>query len=302
MDFTTMLWAANNLIPLANDAAQTAPFTHDRPLILVSMGVAVAGAYAALELGARSTQREGAGAYAWLAAAGFVLGAGAFAMHFVGLAALETPLMRGFEPTPTIVSCLIALSFATTGFMLGGPRFRPLRYAAAGLWFGVGGILMHYLGMRGLIIDAELTYQPLFVLGTSIGAVLSSAGALWLCTFRRPVWMQIAIAFPMGAVIASLHFFDMAGAVLTPSPRFSAASEDMGALVLTTAAAMAALAIIAFLAARWNERGEARGAAPWGRPAKPEPRQKAWDAVGEDGVVIVPDVSPTPSIHKSAQG
>ena len=53
-----MLGSMRNLIPLATEsAAPTAPLTHDRALVALAMLLAVAGAYAALELGARSRAR-----------------------------------------------------------------------------------------------------------------------------------------------------------------------------------------------------------------------------------------------------
>src|SRR5262245_35389445 len=98
------------------------------------MALAVAGAYAALELGGRARARTGAAAYAWLAASGLALGAGVWCMHFVALTALETPLMRGFTLGPTALAAAIAMTAGVTGFVMGGPRFHLARYALAGVW------------------------------------------------------------------------------------------------------------------------------------------------------------------------
>lgn len=279
------LGALGGLIPLApGSGGPSAPFTHDRVLAALSMAAAVAGCYAALELGGRAQARQGLVSMLWQAGAGLMLGAGVWAMHFIALVALETPLMRGFAAAPTIASCLIALTFASTGFVLGGRQWRSWRYAAAGLWFGVGSILMHYVGMQGLVIDAELSYRPLFVVGTALGAIACSMLGLWLCATPHPGWVRVGVAFPMGATIASLHFFDIAGSVLAPKPSFEPPPALDASAGFVTALALGAAASVAVLLAWWDGRGGLRpGRAPGVRSARTAP------ADPNEGVVIVPD-------------
>lgn len=279
------LGALGGLIPLTPEAgAPSAPFTHDRLLAALSMVAAVAGCYAALELGARAQARQGLVGGLWLAAAGLMLGAGVWAMHFIALVALETPLMRGFAAAPTIASCVIALAFGSTGFVLGGRHWRSWRYAAAGLWFGVGSILMHYVGMLGLVIDAELSYRPLFVVGTAIGAFACSTLGLWLCTTPHPLWVRIGVAFPMGATIASLHFFDIAGSVLTPKPSFAPPQALDASAGFLTALALGAAVTVAVLLAWWDGR---RGLQP--RRARGAGSARSASSDPNEGVVIIPD-------------
>lgn len=278
-----------DLIPLASGASASAPLAHERPLVALSMAAAVLGSYAALEFGSRTRAHVGVASYLWLALSGFAMAAGVFSMHLIGLAALETPLMRGFSPGLTTLSGVVALTFAVTGYMIGGPRFQPVRYVFAGFWFGLGGILMHYLGMAGLIIDAALAYNPLFVMGTTAGGFLCSTASLWLCTNGRPRWMQAAMAFPMGAAVAALHFFDMAGAVLTPQPQFSPLRQDIMDIAVGAAIAMAVLAVLSFLLTRWDETRRPRAA--------PAASTQGWAglsdaAADEEGVVIVPEGPP----------
>ena len=279
----------NGLIPLALDpSASSAPFTHDRVLAALAMAAAVAGCYAALELGVRAQARRGAAGIVWLAGAGVMLGAGVSAMHLIALVALETPLMRGFAFAPTMASCVIALLFGASGFVLGGRQWRSWRYVVAGLWFGFGSILMHYVGMRGLVIDADLSYRPLFVAGTGLGAFICSTLGLWLCTSPPPGWVRFGVAFPMGAAVASLHFFDIAGTVLAPRPTFAPPPElnmDIGYLI-ALAAGLAAL--VAVLLA-W---GDARGGLAFPVRARRDSRSVAAHSASsdpEEGVVVIPD-------------
>jgi len=282
--------ALNGLIPLALDSSgPSAPFTHDRALAALSMVAAVAGAYAALELSARAQAREGRVGLAWMAAAGLMLGAGVWAMHFIALVGLQTPLLRGISAGPTVASCIIALVCASTGFLIGGRGRNLWRLAIAGLWFGVGSVLMHYVGMRGLVIDADLTYRPLFVAGTGLGAFACSTVGLWLCASPHPAWARFGLAFPIGAAVASLHFFDIAGTVLAPRPSFAPpVPADVGAAIFT-ALAIGLAALAAWLLAWWDARREP---APALRPQRAAGMTKqAAGAEPNEGVVVVPDSS-----------
>ena len=109
------LAALAGLIPLAPETgAPSAPFTHDRLLAALSMAAAVAGCYAALELGARAQARQGLVGGLWLAAAGLMLGAGVWAMHFIALVALAgmywvTPLKDRVRLTAIALICAGAI-------------------------------------------------------------------------------------------------------------------------------------------------------------------------------------------------
>jgi NO-binding membrane sensor protein with MHYT domain len=291
-----VLGAFSGLIPLAAASSEpTAPFTHDQVLAAVSMAAAVAGCYAALELGARAQARTGLAGAIWLAAAGLLLGAGVWAMHFVALVALETPLLRGFEVGPTVASCVIALVFGASGFVLGGRHWRSWRYGVAGVWFGVGSILMHYVGMQGLVIDADLSYRALFVAGTGIGAFICSTLGLWLCTSPHPGWVRFGVAFPMGAAIVSLHFFDIAGTVLAPRPTFAPPPASDAALGYLTALVAGLAALVAVSLAWWDARRGLAFSLRFRRTAGASAPASAASPDPEEGVVVIPDPPGTAS-------
>lgn len=274
-----VLNALVDLFPLAASGDVGAPLIHERTLMALSMAVAVVGAGAALELGSRSLAHSGRAALLWRAGSGLSMGVAVWAMHFIGLVALDTPLMRGFLLGPTLWSLAIAALLGSGGYVIGGDRFRLWRYAVAGAVFGCGGVAMHYVGMRGLVIDAELSYRPIYLAGTSAAAVATSIVSLWLCTSARPRWARLVLAFPVGAVMSGIHFFDMAGAVLSPSPHFSSSVQDTRQLGVWVALAAAGLAAAAFGLSYIDERGVLTRR-PRAKPASGDPAE---------GVVIIPE-------------
>lgn len=282
-----------NIIPFAVEAsANGADFSHDRALMALSMLTSIVGSFAALLLGARARAHFdiGDGHHVWLAASGAMMGAGFWGMHFVGLVALETPLLRGFDTTIALGTLALATLVGATGYLLGGMRLSWWRYPLAGIWFGLGGIGTHYIGMQGLLIDAELAYRPELVLATSIAGIMSSMVSLLVCTLHRPMWMQAIVAFPVGAVIASLHFFDMAGTVMTPHPQFLPPPALTSAPAVAAAGLVLVLALAAFVSAHLDAR---RAIDPTGSTLfAAKARKTSLRDENEDGVVIVPNLGP----------
>jgi NO-binding membrane sensor protein with MHYT domain len=197
-----------------------------------------------------------------MAAAGAMLGAGIWATHFIGMLAFQSPLKHGFAFLPTTISALVVIGLGCAAFTLAGlrPTWRSL--LIAGACVGLGAILMHFLGMRGLRIEAALSYRPIPVAATSLGAVVAGVAALRLAHRTSPSWLRGVAAFPMGAVIAGLHYTDAAATIITPRPAFAPPPQTDAAPMMATLviAAMVFLSAVALLAAALD-RGAARRAA-----------------------------------------
>ena len=68
--------------------------THDSALVLLSIVIAVAASYTALDLASRVRASLGWARHAWLATAALAMGGGIWAMHFVGMLAFSMPSME----------------------------------------------------------------------------------------------------------------------------------------------------------------------------------------------------------------
>ncbi len=211
-----------SFFPLASGETPGAPFTHDRTIVALSLLVAIAIAFAFLELGDRARASDGARAGVWNAAAGGMFGLCVWYPHFIGLLALKSPLAHGVAPAPTAASAALMIILGAASFLVAGRLPRLGRIGLVGLGLGLGGVLMHYIGMAGLRVEATLSYRAGPALMTMLGAVVGSTLALWVAHRLESPWRRIALAFPTGAIAAGLHYVDVASTVMTPNPDFAA--------------------------------------------------------------------------------
>src|SRR5262249_4140939 len=219
---TANLTALASFAPLAGGEAPGAPFTHDRTIVALSLLVAIAMAFAFLELGERVRASDGARASAWNAAAGGMFGLCVWSPHFIGLLALKSPLVHGVAPALTATSAALMIIFGAVSFVVAGRLPTLGRIGLVGLGLGLCGVLMHYIGMAGLSVEAALSYRMGPALMTTLGAIGGSALALWVAHRLQSPWRRIALAFPTGAMAAGLHYVDVASTVMTPNPDFAA--------------------------------------------------------------------------------
>jgi NO-binding membrane sensor protein with MHYT domain len=242
-----------NLIPLEPDASVvSAPYSHDKTLVGASMLIAVVTAYAFQELAARARAHTRAVSLAWNVAAGGMFGGSVWLTHLMGMLALETPLVHGLDPAATTVSGIVGLLSGCLAFAVAEAKPPWWRLIPAGLIVAAGGIVMHYLGMQGLRIEAELTYRAPMIVVTSIGASVMCIAAIWLAYRIDSSWMRAALAFPFGAAAAGLHYTDMAALVITPRPQFEPQTfvnpepwQALGIALATACAVIAALSAVA---------------------------------------------------------
>ena len=258
-----------------------APLAHDRALVLLSILTCLVAVYAMFELAERANTLPGARGLVWRVASGAMIAVAVWTAHFIGLLAIESPLVRGIEPLGTAGSGLVALAGGAVGFVIAGPRPHFARYAIAGAVTGFTGVVMHYWGILALQMDAALSVQALWAVLTLFGAFMGAVAAVYLAhrsssTLQRVVW-----AFPVAALIVSLHYLDMAATILRPRPDFLAPTPVVQAGVLAglVAAATAILAAVAI----WLAFADRAAPSP---PRRPQGKQGAGD--DETGVVIIP--------------
>jgi NO-binding membrane sensor protein with MHYT domain len=157
--------------------------------------------------------------------------------------------------------------------VLAGSKAVWWRILIASACIGVGAIAMHYLGMRGLEIEATLTYRAPLIAFTTAAALIGSVVALWAAQRIDAAWLRAVVAFPLGAVSAGLHYTDVAAMVVRARPAFEA--HAAGIPELWQAAAIIAAALLVLAAALVG--------AAYDREAT---RRRA--ATADDHVVIIP--------------
>ncbi|ULH17040.1 hypothetical protein MF271_17090 (plasmid) [Deinococcus sp. KNUC1210] len=212
------------------------------PYILLSIGIAVITSFFALELARRFRRTDSRMAPLIL---GTVLGYGIWAMHFVGMLAFELHSSFSYELPRTLISGVAAIIFLIAAcFFWDGGSATPARIGGSGVIAGTGIVLMHYLGMSALQLNATTSYVPgafivsvLIAVGAATAAfyLFTRAMATQLATLPR-IGLQIGAALVMGAAIAGMHYTGMAAIHFSPkntaSINVTSGSDSQGLVFL----------------------------------------------------------------------
>lgn len=223
------------------------PVSHEPWLVVLSLIVAIQGAYVGLTLAVQIGGAEGLRRRLLLAGAAISLAVAIWAMHFVGMLAARLPFPVDFLVFPTLLSflvCVIVVGIAVFAISAGPPS--ALRLAAAAIFMGIGIATMHYIGMTALHASAHLEHGLLFVIASVAVGIAASGLALWLAGGRSGRPPLILSAIVLGLAIAGMHYTAMAGLAVFPHPA-AAADGAMGGAAISTDLLASIVAIVAFL-------------------------------------------------------
>ena len=191
-------------------------------LVILSILIASAASYTALELAARITAAGGRERLAWLAGGSVAMGVGIWSMHFVGMLAFHLPLPISYGLWLVLLSVVVAIGASALAlFVASRPSLGPLGLIGGALWMGPAIAGMHYIGMAALSVEAQLSYSRWLVIASVAIAVLASLGGLGLGhrfradESRRTRLGRSASALLFGAAIAGMHYTGMAAADFT---------------------------------------------------------------------------------------
>jgi NO-binding membrane sensor protein with MHYT domain len=95
---------------LASGDGLTVAGTHDGTLVALSILIATAASYTALDLAGRIRASSGWTCYAWLVTSAVAMGGGIWSMHFVAMLAFSMPGMEvNYDLPLTALSLLLAV-------------------------------------------------------------------------------------------------------------------------------------------------------------------------------------------------
>ena len=240
---------------------------HQPALVALSAAVAIFTAYVALDLAGRYRAATGTARWAWLGASAVAMGGGVWSMHFIGMLALLLPVPLAFDVDITLASLLLPILLTGGALALvGGAPTSWRRLAIGGLLMGGGIVLMHYLGMAAISIDATVTYDPALVALSVAIAVAAATAALKLAGFVRSPWQRTVGALMMGVAVVGMHYVGMAAATFTmvdgapgtPLPASSIKPHLLALQVAGVAGVVLALALASSTLARRNAEAKVR--------------------------------------------
>ncbi len=226
---------------------------HNPVLVILAYLVACAGSFATLDMAERVRHVDLAAAqqrWRWVGA--FCLAGGIWAMHFIGMLALQIPIETHYDLPMTLVSLLIAVIASWLAMKtLSHAQLQLWRYLLASIWIGLGICTMHYVGMAAMRSQATAYYQPdLFGLSIAI-AISASLVALLLSRYLSNgsgmfhQLLKYASSLLLGGGIVAMHFTGMwALKLVMPAAGTPSIAVDDNPLQLGLTIAVIALLII----------------------------------------------------------
>ncbi|WP_142847499.1 MHYT domain-containing protein [Telmatospirillum sp. J64-1] len=273
---------------------------YDPLLVVVSILIAVFGAYTALDMVERARASAGRRAMTWLGCGAFAMGAAIWSMHFVGMLAFQMAMPVSYDLGLTFASFVLPIFVSGLGLYCVMRLAGSLRaYALGGGVMGIGIVSMHYLGMAAMRMEGRILYDPSLVALSVAIAVTASTAGLWLA-FRASGFTEKALgAVVLGMAVISMHYCGMAAATFVPMELGISALPD-GALHsdrLAMAVALLISALLALLLA--GSAAERRATAK--RVMAEQARYRAVVDNAADPIVVVDQDGRIESLNKAAQ-
>jgi NO-binding membrane sensor protein with MHYT domain len=197
--------------------------SYDHLQVALSVLLAVAASYAALDLAGRVTAARRWMRVAWLTGGALVMGTGIWSMHYVGMLALQLPTAVRYHWPTVLLSLISGIVCSAFALILVSWRKMGLAYALAGSLFMGGGIVaLHYIGISAMRLTARCQFDRFLVALSVVLAVIFSLVALWLAFYFRnephnPMLRKAGSAVIMGAAISAMHYTAMAAVTFVPT-------------------------------------------------------------------------------------
>ncbi|QJR82364.1 PAS domain S-box protein [Alteromonas pelagimontana] len=209
------------------------------PLVAVSVFIAISASYIAFRTAGQARGTDNPLYKQILLGVGsLALAGGIWAMHFIGMLALEVCTPISYNVTLTAVSFLPSLAAAWVAlYNIIFKRVSPGQIMLAGLLVGAGIGCMHYTGMAAMEMAPLLRYDlGLFLLSLVVAVVLSML-SLWikfgLTRFTRlsktGIKLRLIASIVMGSAISGMHYTGMIAArfVMPPGLENSTQSDTI---------------------------------------------------------------------------
>lgn len=194
--------------------------SYDDWLVVLSVLVAISSSVLALQL-TRLSQKQTSSVAKQLStiASSISLGAGIWAMHFIGMLAYQICTKVSYSAEISIISMMpgtLASYYALRLMSDNQPDYRKL--IKGGLSVGAGIGAMHYTGMLAMQMQPVLKFDLVWVLISIVVAVGLSTLSLWIGIYlnqRGQIPAQAGIILGgliMGCAITAMHYTGMASA------------------------------------------------------------------------------------------
>jgi diguanylate cyclase len=220
------------------------PVTYEAWLVLLSIVMAIQGAYVGLSLALQISGATGTRRRLLLAGATVSFAVAIWTMHFVGMLAVRLPFQVDYLVLPTLLSFLVcAIVVGAAVYATGSGPLTLLRLTLSSCLMGGGIFAMHYLGMSALDASTHMIHNPVYVAASMAIAIAASGLALWLATGRAWRAPLILSAAAFGMAISGMHYTAMTGVTLYPFVTAASAAPALSTDLLAIVVAVVAFCV-----------------------------------------------------------
>ena len=229
--------------------------SHNPWLVSLSVVVAIVASIIAMQLaGVAQNSSQATPRKLAIATGSFALGAGVWAMHFIGMLAFELCTSVQYSPWITLVSMVPSLLAAYLALrVLSGKSRTWTHIGLGGALIGAGIGVMHYSGMAAMQMAPELHYDLVGFAISIVVAVALAVAALWIrfeLSQRKNLsnGQSVVLAgIVMGCAISGMHYtaMDASKYVGLAESGFNASTNNTTILALTIAFVTLCISVLA---------------------------------------------------------
>ncbi|GAA2807012.1 MHYT domain-containing protein [Streptomyces showdoensis] len=248
--------------------------------------MACLGAALGLRCTTRSLRHDDTFKAGWLALGATSIGTGIWTMHFIammGFSVQQAPI--SYDRPLTFASLGVAIVMVGVGIFIVGYRgATALTLVTGGTITGLGVATMHYLGMAGMRLHGQITYDTPTVALSVVIAVVAATVSLWAAVSIHGFLASLGASLVMGVAVSGMHYTAMAAVDVelhgTPAPGGGDTATSLLLPMLIGPAVFLLLAAVVVMFDPLLVMGEpdwqkptARGGYRHGAPGVPAPRR-----------------------------
>ncbi|MFS0821752.1 diguanylate cyclase domain-containing protein [Bacillus sp. 1P02SD] len=201
-------------------------------MVVLSILIGIFTSYVALHLINRDTTSPRNDKF-WLFTASLVMGGGVWAVHFIGMLAVHIKVTVSYNIWLVLASLCLIVIFSILAFSLILHSQKHKTVVISSLLMGFGIFSMHYLSMRSMQMEANLTYATILLLLSLLAAIIGSWVTFWLFSqYRDATWFGPVSSITLGCGIAGMHYIGMS-ATTFEKLEFHQPNENLAGYVLS---------------------------------------------------------------------
>lgn len=194
-------------------------YEHDLRLVVLAGILCVFSSYVAMSMLQRAILSQYLARAIWVVTGGAIGGFGIWATHFVAMLAYDPGIIIGYQLFLTIMSLLVAVGSTTLAICIAVYVKGREGSVAAGIVFGLGVTLMHFMGMNASEFAGYINWR-LSLVFVAIGvAVLISVPSFLIANSNiTKKKANIYASLVMALAIVSMHFTSMGAVNIVADP------------------------------------------------------------------------------------